>query len=174
MSINLKSSLLSLIKIIFISGLMLSVYYFLILRPKIEKQKLINEVSLVLNIHKDILVQNKLSFVGLAKLDSSSANFDIERGDLITSLKESSDRGLEELNKSSQIPGINLKLGERFSQLIAETRQIYEEQNKLLERVFVTKTFNEGIKILKSNEAVELLTRQTNLILEYEFWLRKL
>ncbi len=63
------------------------------------------------------------------------------------------------------------ELTKRFSILLSETKKIYEEQESLLERVFETKTYEEGVEILKSDQTVGLLTRHTNLILEYKFWL---
>jgi len=37
-----------------------------------------------------------------------------------------------------------------------------------------TEKYKDAISILKSKEGVNLLTRQTNLILKYQFWLEKI
>ncbi len=138
-----------LVKTLILVAAISGIYYFFFLKPSIKAQK-----ELAQN-HAN-LVQNRLAYVELTRLDPKSASFDIEKSNLVAKLKETNKKGLEDSSTS------------------LATRQIYERQNKLLEKVFATKSYQEGVSVLKSQEAVSLLTDQTNLILEMEFQLEKL
>jgi len=171
MNLRIRPFIFTLIKIISILGLLYYIYFFAIIKPRIEHRRLVNQAKLILTIQKESLVQNKLLYVELAKSDSNSANFVNDKSDLVGNINKSTIEGLNNLSKYPQIPDINTELVKEYPKILIETRRIYEEQEKLLNKVFATKSFEEGVKILKSDEAVDLLTKQTNLILEYQFWI---
>jgi hypothetical protein len=146
-------------------------YYLFILKPRLELPNKLLKAEKTIGEHSSTLIQNRLSFVELTRLDPNSANFLIEKSNVISKLKETNKEGLDLIQKQGSIPEINEELTKRFFILLSETKKIYEEQENLLERVFETKSYEEGVEILKSDEAISLLTRHTNLILEYKFWL---
>ena len=141
------------------------------LKPKLELTNKFLSAEKVLNQHAFNLTQNRLSFVQLTRLNPKSASFDFEKSDLVGTLQKTIKEGLEAFEAKRETPSIDPKLSERFPALLEETKEIYKRQDGLLKRVFETKSYGEGVAIMKSSEAIELLTKQTNLILEYQFWL---
>lgn len=150
-------------------------YYLLFLNPQIKYSRALLEAERVIGEHTAFnLLQNRIAFVELTKLDLQMGNFNFEKADLVSTLQKTGKDGLEQLEKGVKIPNINTQLKKRFPALIAETKEVYQNQDKLLKKVFATSTYADGIAIMKSPEAVELLTKQTNLILEYQFWLEEI
>ncbi len=127
------------LKALFLFLLLIGGYYFFS-KAQIAKEK-------VLAIHYFNLVQNKISYLNLAKLDPKDASFDIQKSNLIGIIKETNKKGLEKPINSKE-------------------KEIFERQNKILEKVFATKTYEEGVAILKSPESVLLLADQMKLIEE--------
>lgn len=130
-----------LIKTIIFLAILSTGYYFFA-RAEIQKEKNISS-------HWANLVKNKLSYVGLAKLDSKDPGFDIEKSNLIGIIKETNKIGLEKPLNNKE-------------------KDIFIRQNAILDKVFATKSYEEGVSILKSKESVNLLSDQTNLIQELE------
>ena len=161
------------LKIFVLLALLLSVFYFFFLRPKYNQNKLEGAQN-TLSLHHSNLLQNRLSFIELTKLDSNSATYNFDKLNLIGILQESNQKGLKDLGDHFEIPDIDKELSERSSGLMIETRDAYEKQNILLEKVFATTSYEEGIKILRSGESVSILTDQTNLLLELEYYLTRL
>ncbi len=135
------------LKALFLFLLLIGGYYFLS-KAQIAKEK-------VLATHYSNLVQNRLAYVELAKLNPKDASFDTQKSNLVGIIKETNKKGMEK-------------------PLSDKEKEIFERQNKILEKVFATKSYEEGVLILKSPESVKLLVDQTNLILELEFQLSKL
>ena len=126
------------IKILFVLGLLSAGYYFGYLLPHQAKNR---EVS----IHHSNLVQNRTAYVGLAKLNSQDPSFDSQKSNLIDIIRVTNSKGLEKpLNN--------------------EEKRIFEKQNEILVRVFATKSYEEGVVILKSNESLQLLIDEAELI----------
>jgi hypothetical protein len=120
-----------------------------------------------------VLVQNRLAYVTLTRLDPDSTNFQAETANIINTLQETQKEGLELVKEKNNIP--NLKNFDiNFPKLVAETESVYRQQDELIKKVTETEKYEDGLVILKSDEAIELLTKQTNLILEYEYWLEKI
>ena len=114
-------------------------YYFF---SKIEAQK-----QKDLSTHYANLVKNKLAYVNLAKLNPKSPSFDTEKSNLIGIIQETNKIGLEKpLNDREKV--------------------IFTKQNIILDKVFATKSYEEGVTVLKSTESVTNLTDQTKLIEE--------
>jgi len=170
----MSSRIAFLIKILAITLLLFGTYYLFFLRPKLELASNLLNSEKILARHHTNLLQNRLSYIELTRLDPKRANFNLEKSSLVGTLQKTNEEGLKNINEDKEIAKIDGKLTERFPALLAETKKIYEDQESLLEKVFATKSYAEGIVILKSEEAINLLTRQTNLILEYQFWLEKM
>jgi len=118
--------------------ILLCAAYFFYVRVETSKEKNIS-------IHYANLVKNKLSYISLSKLDPKSPGFDIEKSNLIEIIKETNKIGLEKpLNNKEE--------------------EILTRQNVILDKVFATKSYEEGVAILKSQESIDLLTDQTALI----------
>jgi len=154
--------------------LLLAGYYFLFLGPKLAFPSKLLQAEERLAQHHSNLLQNRLSFVELTRLDPNSTGFNLEKSNLVLIVKKTNEEGLNALEKQSELPKIDNDINSRYESLLGETRTVYEDQEKLLEKVFATDSYQEGVEILYSEEAIELLTRQTNLILEYDFLLSRL
>jgi hypothetical protein len=122
----------------------------------------------LINLHKTILTQNRLAYISLTRLNPKDENFENQKSAVIETLKKTNQEGIKAVENKDQPPNPKIIPAQDYSSLLLETKRIYEGQNKLLEKVFVTKSYEEGVAILKSPDAIELLTRQTNLILEME------
>ncbi len=155
--------------ILFLTG-----YYFLFLGPKLAFPSKLLQVEERLAQHHFSLLQNRLSFVELTRLNPNSASFNLEKSNLVATVKKTSEEGLNALEKQSELPKIDNDLNSRYMSLLEETRMVYEDQEKFLEKVFATDSYQAGVEILKSDESIKLLTKQTNLILEYNFWLSRI
>jgi len=149
-------------------------YYLLFLNPQIRHSQALLEARRVIGGYAFNLDQNRIAFVELTKLDPQTGNFNFEKSDLVSILQKTGKDGLEQLEKEIKIPKIDPQLKERLPVLIAGTKKVYQDQDKLLKKIFATGTYATGITIMKSPEAVELLTKQTNLILEYQFWFEEI
>lgn len=155
-------------------------YYLLFLAPQIRHSRALSEVELAVGKPAFNLLQNRIAFVELTRLDPQTGNFNFEKSALVSTLQKTGQDGLEQ--QAVKIPWIRQahhkkidpQLKERFPALIAETKEVYQRQAELLTKVFATSSYAAGIAILRSPEAVALLTKQTNLILEYQFWLAEI
>ena len=149
-------------------------YYFLFLGPKLAFSDKLLQAEEELAQHHSKLLQNRLSFVELTRIDLDSASFNLEKSNLVATVKKTNEEGLNVIEKQSELPKIDNDINNRYISLLEETKTVYEDQEKLLEKVFATDSYQAGVEILKSDESIKLLTKQTNLILEYDFWLKKI
>lgn len=170
----MRNYLLLLVKITIFVSLLFTSYYLFVLKPGLEFPNKLLSAEKSLFLHHNNLLQNRLSYVELTRLEPNSANFSLEKSSLVSTFQKTNQEGIELVSREDRIPEIDKELDKRFPTLLSETKTIYEDQNKLLEKVFATGSYEEGVTILKSEESINLLTRQTNLILEYEFWLDKM
>ena len=123
-----------LIKLAF-TFLVLSIsYYLFILAPKQKLQQDLAQTKSLLVKHHAILLENRLAFVEITKLDPDSANFNLEKSSLVARLQETNRKGQEELENSAEFSKIHDNIP--YQQLVTNTYEVYKEQNKLLERVF--------------------------------------
>jgi hypothetical protein len=163
-----------LLRFIFLFIIVLTSYYFLFLVPKIKLPKILSEAEDILGNHHYNLLQNRLALVELTKFDPNTDNLNLKTSSLVETIQKTNEEGLRELEKDNQLSKIDPELDKRFPQLLIETKEVYQKQNIILEKIFNTDSFEAGIEIIRSKESVENLTKQTNLILEYEFWLKKI
>lgn len=146
----------TLIRTIILLTLLLTGYYFVVLRPQPNNS--------ALAIHHATLLQNRLYLVELTRLDETSPNFDPDRTNLVGLLRETNRAGLEQIQSDTSTNNADL---------LNESSEVYNKQTILLDKVFETKSYEEGVEILTSTESAELLTEQTNLILKLEFLLQR-
>jgi len=152
---NQKRNLISfLLKVLFFLGILLFAYYLPLSNLDSAQEKLISAKTQIQK-NRANLVQNRISYIELTRLDPNSGNFDFEKSDLITQIKKTNKDGLDD----STFP--------------EEAKEIYKKQNMLLEKVFATNSYAGGVAILKSQESLEMLKDQTNLIMEWEFQLQE-
>lgn len=129
----------TIVKILFFLVLIIAGYYFF--------SKLLITKEKDLAFHYSNLVQNKIAYINLAKINPKDPSFGIQKSNLIGIVKETNKKGLENPINSSE-------------------KEIFTRQNVILEKVYSTKSYEEGISILKSPESVKLLSDQTVLIEE--------
>jgi len=55
-----------------------------------------------------------------------------------------------------------------------KTEDVYKSQKEIVNNIKSSKSYSEGLDIIKSESSITLLTKQTNLILEYQYWLDKI
>ncbi len=161
-------------KILILLTLFLIGYYFFILGPRLAIPEKAAQLEKEIGQHYFNLLQNRLAFVELTRLNPGSAAFNLEKSSLVETIQKTNQEGQEALKKAGELPKVNQEFSEKFPELIEKTKQVYQKQNQLLERVFKTNSYEAGIEIIKSDESVELLTQETNLILEYQYWLAKI
>lgn len=126
------------LKVIVILAVISAGYFFGYLKPHQAKVK---ETSL----HYSNLVENRNAYINLAKLNPASADFDIQKANLIDIIKSTNAKELEKPINS-------------------EEKQILENQNAILTKVFATGSYEAGVAILKSEESVNFLEKMTDLL----------
>jgi len=118
-------------------------YYLFFLAPKIALSKAYLKAEGLFMEHRANLLQNRIAFVGLARLDANSANVNGEKIDLFAMLKKTNEEGLrllDEKNELADFKGIpseqskffNNDLRGTFPSLLGEERTILEEQKRLI------------------------------------------
>lgn len=128
-------------KIVVILALISAGYFFGYLKPHQAKM-------MEYSAHASNLIQNRTAYVNLAKLDPKSADFDIQKANLIDIIRSTNAKGLE-------------------SPVNDEEKRILLAQNAILTKVFATSSYEDGVAILKSSESVKLLTDEASLIEKY-------
>lgn len=170
----IKKVITVLFQILLISSVLYSSYYFFYLKPKAKSANDIVEAEKVLIVHKNILTQNRIAYLGLTKLDSKSPSFSVDASNLIATLETTQKEGLENINTQNTLPKTKIISTDVFSDLLSRTGNVYKSQGEILNKIRSTKTYKDGLEILRSTESVNAITDQTNLILEYEGWIEKL
>jgi hypothetical protein len=162
------------IKQILLSLLIISlVYFFFCLNPRAKLTQDIRQARLIIGKHQNLLVQNRLAYVELTRLDPDpSQNYN--RTELVSTINSTITEGIKLSQSENRIPQVDENLTTNFPNLLKNTEDIYKTQQQLLSSVFSTDQYLEGQAILRSDEAIKLLTNETNLILEYQYWQNKL
>lgn len=161
------------IKTLLLTALITSFYYLILLRPTIKRQETLINTKNTLTANRSVLTQKRLAYVELTRLDPDSAGFQTETANIINTLQKTQNEALvltKEKNDIPKLKGFDIN----FPKLLTETENVYRQQEELIKKVLATEKYEEGLGILRSEEAIKLLTKQTNLILEYEYWLEKI
>jgi len=169
-----KRFLVTLVQILLISLVLFLTYYFFYLKPKIESAKNRAETRKILSLQEDNLIQNRLAFVELTKLDPKSSILNLNSSDIMQTLERTHKTGLDLIKNESSIPKNTTITNDNYNALTSKSESIFNDQKKILYDVINTKSYKDGVAILKSKESIDLLTRQTNLILEYQYWIKNL
>lgn len=133
---------------IFVFLILLTFGYYFFSRFFIEKEK-------SLFFHYSNLLQNKIAYVSITKLNPKDPAFDIQKENVIGIIKETNKKGLENPINNRE-------------------KEIFIRQQAILTKVYATKSYEEGVAILKSPESVANLTDQTKLIQELNSRIQKL
>lgn len=126
-----------LFKIIVVFAIISLTYLVFVVYPKIKEVKLAN-------LNYQNLVQNRVAYVELIKLNPEDPSYQSQKIDLIAKIKETNEKGLKSERQ--------------------DVKEIMQTQKEILNDLFKAKTYEEGIKILKSEKSVKMLTNQTNLL----------
>lgn len=169
-----KRVLITLLQILVISTILFSSYFFFYLKPKRQLANNIIQAEKILTIHKNTLTQNRIAYVGLTQLDPSSPIFTSEASNLIATLEKTQKDGLEQTGSKTTIPKTNIISYEVLTDILKKTEDVYKVQEDILKELKSTKSYKDGLVVLKSQKSVNALSVQTNLILEYEYWISKL
>ena len=128
----------------------------------------------ILTIHKNTLTENRIAFIGLTRLDPESAVFPSDASTLLSTLETTQQEGLDQINAEPEIPDTNILSNNKYSEMLIETAGIYENQKNITDNIKSSKSYSEGLNILRSEASISLLTKQTNIIFEYQYWLDKM
>ncbi len=161
------------VRVILMLSILFSSYYFIYLKPKVQLAKNISELEKVLTLNKTTLTQNRIAYIELTRLNSESPSFTREVTNIIAILEKTQKDGSERIQNQSPLPKTNTD-SNKITTLLHNTDAFYREQQELMKKIKQTGSYNEGLSIIKSGESVKLLTKQTNLILEYGYWLDEL
>lgn len=159
-------------------------YYLLFLRPLLALPGAYDKTAKILSQHHANLLQNRLALVGLAKLDPQSQTAHLDKNRLFSALTETNRKGLELLNAAAALPKVrgvptqstrflNSELNEAAKILSEKTRSLFNEQKPLIAELEQMDVNRQRARI-RADDAVKLLTDHTNLILEYEFWMKRI
>ena len=169
-----KQFSIKLVQILLISGALFFTYYFFYLKPKIQLSNNRIEAEKILAIHKNTLTQNRIAYIGLTRLDPESPVFPSDASTLISTLYTTQKEGLDQIASENIIPKTNIIKTDVFSNLLMKTEDVYKSQKEIVNNIKSSKSYSEGLDIIKSESSITLLTKQTNLILEYQYWLDKI
>ncbi len=170
----IKRILITLLQTLFISAILFSGYYFLYLKPNIQLAKNISQTETILTLHKNTLTQNRIAFVGLTHLNPDSPIFSLDTSNLLAILQNTENEGLDQINSHQYLPKTNILDSNSYSELLKKTENIYTSQQNLVGQIKTTKTYKEGLEILKSQDSINLLTNETKVILEYQYYIDKI
>lgn len=143
-------------------------YFILILVPVKRRSENVRNAINIISSHSNNLVQNRLAYIELTRLDPNAPNFNLERIQLVNRIKNTNESEQKTLEKNEKVK-IDPNLNETYVKLLNETQQFYKDQEIILEEVFGTETFAKGLNILKSQKSIDLLTRQTNIIFQFQW-----
>jgi len=142
-------------------------YYFLFLQP----QHQLYQTQQALLTHRTNLVHNRLAITQLTKLQPNTTYQTQEQASLLKQLQTTNQQSLEAIENQPPVP--TKKLQEQTNNLFSQTQTLYQDQQTLITQLQATNNLENQQNLLKSPEAITLLTRQTNLILEYDGWIEQ-
>lgn len=129
------------LRVVLLLAIISSGYFFLYLKP--QKAKSLKYAS-----HYTNLIENRNAYINLAKLNVNDPGFDFTKANLIDIVKKTNTQAIN-------------------NSLTNEEKEILIKQNEILEKVFATSSYEEGVVILKSGESVKLIKEETILIDKY-------
>lgn len=161
--------------VVFLSFLF-SFYYLFFLSPRLVLIGQIDKTQSYLKSTNLYLLQNRISLTELARLDNNSGDFNGSAAYLIRTIKETNSRGLESLKSQHSLS--NLKdagvSDKSINKLSDSAKSFFSDQERFVNDLLKEEDFSKKLSLLKSKRSVSLLTREGNLILEYNLWIDKL
>ena len=178
-----KPYLILFLKIAIFTAILLIVYYFAILKPRLEIPNALLDAERNLSKHYYTLIENRLAYTELTRLDTTSGNFEFEKGEIIAKIKKTNEEGLKNLEnplKLKIVKGapnetlnfLNEGLPKAYSTLLEKNKKVYLEQKSIIEDLNsfdskVSKLFAYSPEADLGNldpvkEKDEMLTRITN------------
>jgi len=142
-------------------------YYFLFLQP----QHQLYQTQQALLTHRTNLVHNRLAITQLTKLQPNTTYQTQEQTGLLKQLQTTNKNSLENLKNQPPVP--TKRLQEATTSLFNQTQTFLQNQQTLITQLQATNNLQVQQNLLKSQKAITLLTKQTNLILEYDGWIKQ-
>jgi hypothetical protein len=146
--------------------LITTAYYFLFLQP----QHQLYQAKQALSTHRTNLIQNRLAITQLINLKPTNPYFTQEQSLLLKQLQTTNQQGLENLTNQETILNLPKNIDQTVTQLQTKHQTLLQNQQQLITRLQQTNNLQ---VIFTSPQAITLLTRQTNLILEYDHLLNQ-
>lgn len=162
------------LKTLLISILLFACYYIFVFRPREKYIKNLSEDRNNLQTHYSYLVQNKIAFENLKKIDvkNTHANFDKEKS--IEIVTKTSQEGASRIKNNKYMPKTNKELKGRYTDLLNETLLIYINEDNLMDELKRASDYSKGMELLSSEKYNEILSKQSQLIIEYTELITKL
>ena len=144
----IKATIGIILKVLICTGLFLAANYPLFLYPKLLISNALINTKRTLSTHYYALLQNRLSYMGLTKLDLSSGNFEDEKSEIIGELQKTNEDGLKNLENPKKLEKVNSApreiltflnkdISTAYPSLIEKNKKVYEEKNKFIESLKV-------------------------------------
>lgn len=132
------------LKAVMLLVVLLTAYYFLFLKPSLEIPNALIDAEKALSRHYNILVENRVAFTGITRLDANSGNLEEEKGNILAKLKITNEEGLKGIENPQQLKLVkgspnetlnflNKDLHEAYASLLAKSKNIYDEQKRIIE-----------------------------------------
>lgn len=148
-------------------------YYFFFLKPQLILPQTLFKAKISFTLHRTNLLQNRLALIELARLNPNNPNRDQERTQLLSQLQTANQQGL--INIKSQPATKNLpEFSQALAHLLTHHQTLLQDQQTLADQLTQIDSFSAQLELLESPNTITLLTDQTNLILEYDHWLKKI
>jgi len=155
-------------------------------------QDLANAFPLLLEKERHILKEQQSLIDSLTNLNSATGNLlrynakqdlgsldPVVNSEEIQTRKETADSGLEKIVSKLDAIEVNSEMLELLQSEIQKTQNLLRDSTSttfLISQFEDLKELTLDIQreLIRSDQSVKLLTRQTNLILEYDFWLKRI
>lgn len=174
-------------KIIFralvLAGTLFALYYLFFLGPSLRYSKELAALESALAAENFNLVQNRLALINLARIEPESPGAYEQVMSNFENLKSTRQIGIANTAKPSpadQRGGREIaEIAGKIPELSGRAGAVYERQDQLIAGIsdwlnLEEKRFSVLKQIIGSDENLANLTAQTNLIREYDYWLKKI
>ena len=153
------------LKTVVFTLILLSGYYFLFLKPKLEIPNALLDARKKLSVHYYTLVENRASYTEFTRLDTTGGNLEYEKGEIIAKIKKTNEEGLKDLENrgfikkikgspSDRLNFLNNDLPKAYYSLLDKNKKIYEEQKNIIESL--NKLDSKISKLFAYNPEVDL------------------
>ncbi|MDP2693188.1 MAG: hypothetical protein Q8O88_06175 [bacterium] len=182
--INLRKYSILTLKTLIVTAILLFGYYWLFLRPELIIWEKVQKNEQILIVQKNYLSQSRIIMVELIKSDVNDYYYPTHLKKTLELLSQINNTALKKSKETISYDPV-LSLGRK--NIRAYNRNILSGIYKITEenKVFLSKqkemlsnlqllNFDQQKEFLHTNQVVPLLTEQTNLTLEYDYWLNQI